>query len=125
MRTELNQLIDKIMTKRSEYEREVIKKAWSDEDFKQRFLNNPKSVIADEIGETLPENIEFEVLQETENTVYFVLPNNPIPNMSEEELSAEALESVAGGVCISSSKHYGTKKVAWTGLCYKNANDLV
>jgi hypothetical protein len=98
MHEELNQLIDGFMTQRSEYEREVIKKAWTDEEFKQRFLSDPKAVIAEEIGETLPDNIELEVLQETENKVYFVLPINPIPNVAEEELSDEALENIAGGV---------------------------
>lgn len=85
------------MTQRSKCERKIIENAWTNKEFKQRFLSNPKSVIAQEIGETLPENIEFEVLQETENKVYFVLPNNPIPNLAGEELSEEALENIAGG----------------------------
>jgi hypothetical protein len=133
MHTELNQLIEQAMTQRSEYEREVIKKAWTDEEFKQRFLSDPKAVIAEEIGETLPDNIEFEVLQETENKVYFVLPNNPIPNVAEEGLSEEALESVAGGISTPIKKigkggfqitiGFKNKCVAWSAA--HNANDLV
>lgn len=125
MHEELNQLINQTMTQRSEYEREVIKKAWSDENFKQRLISDPKSVIAEELGETLPENIEVEVLQETENKVYFVLPSNPIPNVAEEELSEEALESVAGGVCKNSSKYWKEIRKFWSGNCYKNANSKV
>lgn len=126
MHEQLNQIINQTMTQRSEYEREVIKKAWSDENFKQRLISDPKSVIAEELDETLPENIEFEVLQETENKVYFVLPSNPTSVItSEEALSEEALETVAGGICRNSSRDWKEIRKFWSGNCYKNANSKV
>ena len=42
-----------------------------------------------------------------------------------EELSDEDLEAVAGGVCVSGSRHYAEVKKLWTSICYKNANKLV
>jgi hypothetical protein len=42
----------------------------------------------------LPEGIEIEVLEETPNKAYFVIPVNP---MAAVELSEEELEVVAGG----------------------------
>lgn len=79
---------------RQELESQLIAKAWQDETFKQELITNPKAVFAKEMGQTLPENIEIRVLEETPTTFYIVVPKNPEVS---EELSDEALEAVAGG----------------------------
>ncbi|KYC40665.1 NHLP leader peptide family natural product precursor [Scytonema hofmannii PCC 7110] len=99
MHEELKKVITQAMSTRFEFEQKLIQRAWEDETFKQELLNNPKAVYARESGEEIPTNLEIEVIQETANKVYLVLPINPVAaNTSEEELSEEALETVAGGV---------------------------
>ncbi|MCC5601584.1 NHLP leader peptide family RiPP precursor [Nostoc favosum] len=125
MHEELKKIISDATNARFEFEQKVIQRAWEDETFKQELLSNPKAVFARESGQELPKDIEIEVLQETANKVYLVLPNNPALAGSEEELSEEALEAVAGGAsgCIKSSRHKGSICLAWSAV--SNANDKV
>jgi hypothetical protein len=79
---------------RDELEAKLVAHAWQDEAFKQELISNPKVAIERELGQKLPESTNIKVLEETGNTIYFVLPSKP----SVEELSDEQLESVAGGI---------------------------
>jgi hypothetical protein len=87
-------------TTRHEFETELIAKAWKDEAFKQELLNNPKSVYCERLQQELPEDLEIQVLEETPNTLYLVIPPNPMNTKVSEALSEEALEAVAGGGAI-------------------------
>lgn len=120
MHEELKKVISEAINTRFEFERNLIERALQDEAFKQELLNNPKAVYARESGEELPKNLEFEVIQETSNKVYLVLPNNPASGV-EEELSEEALETVAGGVCGLGSAIKQCVPLSWI---LKNANGL-
>lgn len=75
----------------AEIEKKIIEKAWRDDQFKQEFRANPKKVIEQEAGITLPDNVTIKVVEETADTFYFKLPLNP------EMLSDEALDKIAGG----------------------------
>jgi hypothetical protein len=74
----------------------LIAKAWTDENFKQELLNDPKTAIAQTFQIEIPDNIEVRVLEEATTTFYLVIPAKPFVG-AEGELSDEQLEAVAGG----------------------------
>jgi hypothetical protein len=125
MHEELKKVISQAMNTRFELEQKLIERAWEDEKFKQELLSNPKAVFEKESGQELPKDIEIEVIQETDNKAYLVLPINPVPAAkTEEEISEEALEAVAGGVsgCVRRTKYSGSVCVMFSAV--KNANNL-
>ena len=90
---------------RKELESKIIEKALKDQEFRESLLTNSKATLEKELGTKFPEGIEIKVLEETENTLYLVLPPSPIPKGTE--LSDEQLEAVAGG----------SKSDGWTCQC--------
>ena len=73
---------------RKDLEIHLITRALKDESFRAELIANPKAVIEQEIGSKLPDELEITVLEETEDTIYMVLPCNPYEGLSEEELQA-------------------------------------
>ena len=71
---------------RKDLEVHLITRALKDKGFKRELLANPKVVVEKELGTKLPEALEINVLEETEDTLYMVLPCNPYEGMSEEAL---------------------------------------
>jgi len=71
---------------RKDLEVHLITRALKDEGFRQELLANAKAVVEKELGTKLPEELKINVLEETEDTLYMVLPCNPYEGMSEEEL---------------------------------------
>jgi hypothetical protein len=69
----------------------VVAKAWGDHDFKAKLFADPKTVLK-ENGVEIPEDVEFRVVENTEEVVHLILPPEPSEQLSEEEL-----EKVAGG----------------------------
>lgn len=75
----------------------IVARALKDEAFKQQLLSNSataKAAIEQELAEQLPEDFSVNVVEETPNTAYIVLPYMP----STEGLTEKQLESVAGGI---------------------------
>lgn len=73
---------------RKNLEIHLITRALKDEAFRHELITNPKAVIEEELGTKLPDELEIKVLEETEDTIYMVLPCNPYEGLSEEELQA-------------------------------------
>lgn len=70
---------------RKDLELQLIARCFEDKEFYQELLTNPKKAIEKEFKTQLPQNIEIQVVQETETTLFMVLPCNPY-QLSEEEL---------------------------------------
>jgi hypothetical protein len=79
------------------FEQKLIEKAMKDESFRKQLIENPGATIEAETGVKIPELVKLKVLEEDPNTVYLILPQNPVQN-TEMELSVAELESVAGGI---------------------------
>lgn len=77
-----------VLKSRKDLEFHLITRTLKDENFRRAFVSNPKEVIENELGNKLPEALEINILQETEDTLYMVLPCNPYEGLSEEELKA-------------------------------------
>lgn len=71
----------------------LVEKAWSDEKFKKRLLEDGKGVLKDS-GIDVPEGVEIQFHENTEKVVHVVLPSPP---PMDEELSHTELDAVAGG----------------------------
>ncbi|MGI6149790.1 MAG: NHLP leader peptide family natural product precursor [Firmicutes bacterium] len=82
---------ENFFAKRREVEAQVASKASQDESFRKRLLADPRAALGD-FGVRVPEDVEIKVLEESARLSYLVLPRNP------EELSAEDLDAVAGGL---------------------------
>lgn len=55
---------------------EVILKAWTDEDFKQRLIADPATVLQ-QSGVEVPPGVSVKVLEDTDEVNYFVVPTPP------------------------------------------------
>lgn len=71
---------------------EVIKKAWTDEAFKERLLKDATAVLKEE-GVDIPPGLEVRAVENTDKVFHLVLP----PRRATERLSDDALNAVAGG----------------------------
>ena len=63
-------------------------------DYRASLVSDPKGTIEKQFGNALPEGVSVQVLEETADTMYVVLPHTA----AEGELDDAALEKVAGGM---------------------------
>jgi hypothetical protein len=84
-------------TGRAQMERRLIEKSVQDEAFRQRLIEDPKGAVEQELGTRLPEEVRVVTVEETQDTIYLVLPATPMAGREGAELSDRELESVAGG----------------------------
>jgi hypothetical protein len=90
-----------------EVEAKLVGRAWEDEAFKQALLNDPCAAIEQATGLKLPAGLDVKVLEETSDTLYLVVPVNPLGQALEEgELSDETLAVVAGGGNVPTAPGY-------------------
>ena len=84
-------------TGRQEMERRLVQRSIEDEAFRQRLIEDPKGALEQEMGARLPEEVRIVTVEETQDTIYLVLPSTPVAGAEGGELSEQQLESVAGG----------------------------
>ncbi len=83
------------MTGRKKLEAQLIDRAMKDATFRQELLRDPKGVFARELNIPIPEHITVQVVEESPNHVYLVLPRGLVS--AGAELADTELEEVAGG----------------------------
>lgn len=76
---------------------QLIIRAWEDEAFKQELLTNPKAVIEQELGETIPEEIEIRILAEGPNIRYLVLPPANMTAEKRQQVLEQIRDRETGG----------------------------
>ena len=67
---------------------------WKDEALKQRFMVDPKAVLA-EYGMDVPDGMDVNVVENADNTVHITMP---APPSGHQDLSDDELRDAAGGV---------------------------
>lgn len=95
------------MSDRKQTEAQVIARAQQDASFRQRLTKDPKGAISRELGITLPDSVNVEVVEETSSKVYLVLP--PRAASAGSQLSDAELEGVAGGWSVDNSLECATR----------------
>jgi hypothetical protein len=81
---------------RAEMERRLVERSLQEESFRQRLLDDPKGTIEQELGTRVTEGFEVRVVEETQDTIYLVLPSTPMADREGIVLSDQQLESVSG-----------------------------
>ena len=81
---------------RRELEEKIVARAWSDDEFRRKFVADPKGQFEEHLGAKLPAALTMTVHEETADSLHFVIPAKP--SQALDELSDEDLEKVAGGV---------------------------
>jgi Nitrile hydratase, alpha chain len=61
---------------RRDLEAKIVARAWADESFRERLKADPRNAVVEETGITIPESIAVEVLEETPDKAYLVIPAN-------------------------------------------------
>jgi hypothetical protein len=77
---------------------QIVARAWADEALKARLLSEPKAVLREHGLEMTPE-IEVKVVEDSERVRHFVLPANPVGELTEEELSPTSGADSFSGWC--------------------------
>ena len=76
---------------------DLLAACWKDDALKARFMADPKAVLA-ERGIEMPEGIDVNVVENTDNTVHITLP---VPPDGHAEMTMEDLSQAAGGTIMS------------------------
>jgi Nitrile hydratase, alpha chain len=76
---------------RDEYEAQIVARAWSDDAFRERLRTDPHEAVKEVTGFAVPQSIQIEVLEETPEKAYLVIPLNRV------QIAEEQLDAVSGG----------------------------
>ena len=91
------------MTEQRNAMAELFAACWKDEALKARFMSDPKAVLA-ERGIDVPDNMNVNVVENSDNTVHITMPMAPDRAMN---LSDEELAGAAGGWQVHSPHNIG------------------
>jgi hypothetical protein len=77
---------------------QIVARVWSDEEFKQRFKNDPRGVLA-EHGIDTPEGVDIRVVEDSPEVRHIVLPPPPVDELTDEELIGTTVAYCYSGAC--------------------------
>ena len=79
------------MTEQRNAMAELFAACWKDEALKARFMSDPKAVLA-EHGIDVPDNIDVNVVENSDNIVHITMPKAPggAMDLSDEEMAGAA-----------------------------------
>jgi len=80
---------DAAVPTRRELEAQVVARAWADEGFRERLRTDPRGTVAEVTGVVVPKSVEIEVVEETPEKGYLVIPVNRVA-ISDEQLDVAA-----------------------------------
>ncbi len=83
--------------KKSDFEREIVKMAVADKNFRDQLIADPKKALKASVGFEAPPNVNIQVLQEDPTKMYLVLP---LEAGKDQELGDADLDAVAGGATV-------------------------
>src|SRR5262249_20907011 len=83
---------------RKDVEARIVALAWKDDDFRRKFLADPKGQFEERLGTKLPASLKMTAHAEDENSLHFVIPMKPQATLGE--LTDEDLEKIAGGTDV-------------------------
>ena len=72
---------------RTEMERRLIEKSLEDDSVRHRLIEDPKGAVEEKLGMRLPEEVRVVAVEETQDTIYLVLPATPMAGRESEALS--------------------------------------
>jgi len=81
---------------RTRIEKMIIEKAMKDETFRNKLIHEPRLTLEQELGATIPEAITINILEETPDTFFLVLPSASSAKVVDELMESE-LAQVSGG----------------------------
>ncbi|WP_428101155.1 NHLP leader peptide family RiPP precursor [Candidatus Rariloculus sp.] len=81
-----------VMQSAEEMRRHLTEKAVEDGEFRKQLVSDPRSVIQQEFGIEVPDNINIIVHESDMTNLHLALPAGP-------DLDEEQLESIAAGLC--------------------------
>lgn len=68
----------------------IIEKSWAEPDFKEELQKDPKAAVKKAFNVDIPDHVNIKVVEETEDTYYLVLPQNPATLKQAETDKVEA-----------------------------------
>jgi hypothetical protein len=85
--------------RRADLEARVIARAWRDERYRSALLRDPRGVLSQALRTQIPSRLKIQVLQETPDHVYFVLPADPTAT-TDKEISSGDIGILAMGETV-------------------------
>jgi len=93
------EILPAIADARARMDAMLTKKAWEDDEFRRRFVADPKGMLAEFLGQKVPDSLSVSVHEEAPGNLHFVIPAKP-PSDALQELSDAELERIAGGTLL-------------------------
>lgn len=96
----MSKMDEEYVERQLSWNRQVVQHALNDPVFRTELISDPKRALERKLGTPVPNAVEVRVLRQSARLLYVVLPDIPSDDEDdgEEEVDAEQLGSVTGGI---------------------------